>query len=111
MKQNIYRTNSQTTLVKNSHSISSFNKIPTSEALLKVPLPESKIKLRLFNNPIGCYLEYCAGQIVTNREICVNTADRESRAVRNRILLCWLTLTIPLILYLKFVYWDQNIEI
>jgi hypothetical protein len=113
MEENNGWAGSQTTLVReepagNNSScetiISSTN--PSQRLCFK-----HKVQLKMYNTPIGCYLESCPGQIVTDKEISVIAADRESRAVRNRILLCWLTLTIPLILYLKFTYWDQSFDL
>jgi hypothetical protein len=70
--------------------------------------------------PIGCYTtsenafprnpdsqqpREC-GVVTISRDVAGEAAKLETKAVKNRILLCWLTLTIPLFLYLKFKFWD-----
>lgn len=47
-------------------------------------------------------------QQLFSNAICIQLAQSENRAIRNRILLCWLTLTIPLLLYLKLRFWDGH---
>lgn len=70
--------------------------------------------------PIGCYTTSEnafppnpdnrqpreGGVVRVNRDVAGEAAKLETKAVKNRILLCWLTLTIPLFLYLKFKFWD-----
>ncbi|VVT54587.1 uncharacterized protein SAPINGB_P004150 [Magnusiomyces paraingens] len=43
--------------------------------------------------------------IVVNDDIAADMAARETLAVKNRIILCSLTLTIPIFLYLRFTFW------
>lgn len=43
--------------------------------------------------------------ITVNDSISHAVADRETLAVKNRIILCGLTLTIPVFLYLRFAFW------
>lgn len=84
----------------------------------------SKIQLNIHPHcPIGCYPrtdgvseeveqnqtqtgKEMNGLVTVNKDIAGETAKSEVKAVKNRILLCWLTLTIPLFLYLKFKFWD-----
>lgn len=42
-----------------------------------------------------------------DNSIALNFAEKETVAVKNRIILCGLTLTIPLFLYLRFTIWNQ----
>lgn len=68
--------------------------------------------------PIGCYTTSESalpldsrqpredGVVTINKDVAGEAAKLETKAVKNRILLCWLTLTIPLFLYLKFKFWD-----
>jgi hypothetical protein len=113
MEENIGWAGSQTTLAGEEPADNDFGceTIIFSTNSSQKLCVNRKVQLKMYNTPIGCYLESCPGQIVTDKEISVIAADRESRAVRNRILLCWLTLTIPLILYLKFTYWDQSFDL
>lgn len=46
------------------------------------------------------------GRVVVDNMISLKCAELESIAVKNRIILCGLTLTIPLFLYLRFTIWN-----
>lgn len=45
--------------------------------------------------------------IYMDNSIALKLAEKETLAVKNRIILCGLTLTIPLFLYLRFTIWNQ----
>lgn len=44
--------------------------------------------------------------IAINESIALDVSARETLAVKNRIILCSLTLTIPIFLYLRFTFWN-----
>ena len=63
--------------------------------------------------PIGCYAQsdsksVTSGKIQVNSDVAIESASSETKAIRHRMPLCWLTLSIPLFLYLKFTFWDKH---
>lgn len=45
--------------------------------------------------------------IQVDNTVALNCAEQETTAIKNRMVLCGLTLTIPLFLYLRFTIWSQ----
>lgn len=46
-------------------------------------------------------------KLLVDNAISLQYAEKEIKAIKNRIIICGLTLTIPLFLYLRFTIWNQ----
>lgn len=57
--------------------------------------------------PDHLVLEECLSTIEVDHTIALDCARLETTALKNRMVLCGLTLTIPLFLYLRFTIWSQ----
>lgn len=66
-----------------------------------------KISITYCNSPFGSYVDENSGQIMVRSDIARSWAKMEMQAIKNRIVLCGLTLTIPLFMYLKLVFWSE----
>lgn len=77
-----------------------------SEYLHSCESADHKITTVHCNSPFGSYLEDTNG-ITVRTDIARNWAKMEMTAIKNRIVLSGLTLTIPLFMYLKVVFWSD----
>ncbi|RDW24322.1 hypothetical protein B0I71DRAFT_134496 [Yarrowia lipolytica] len=66
--------------------------------------PENKVSIVHSNSPFGSYLDDTNG-ITVRTDIARSWAKMEMTAIKNRIVLSGLTLTIPLFMYLKLIFW------
>lgn len=76
-----------------------------SDYLDSCDIPGDKVRIVHCNSPFGSYLEDTNG-ITVRTDIARNWAKMEMTAIKNRIVLSGLTLTIPLFMYLKVVFWS-----
>ncbi|KAG5355291.1 hypothetical protein CJU90_4325 [Yarrowia sp. C11] len=78
-----------------------------SDYLKSCDPPDNKVSIVHCNSPFGSYLEDTNG-IAVRTDIARNWAKMEMTAIKNRIVLSGLTLTIPLFMYLKLVFWSDQ---